>query len=121
MGVGWAWRATCLLGMLRDRSGYNPCRMRKEVLQEASWLKEQLGGEPFQAWRRDIQSAQATIAQEKARSLRQLTPEQSLQLYRALWQCAHPLFDYSQPSPLVQRVQAVFQRCLERYTSEPAG
>ncbi len=95
--------------------------MRQEASQEASRLREQLGGEPFRAWRGDIQSAQATIAQEKARSLRQLTPEQSLQLYRALWQRTHPLFDYSQPSPMVQRVQAVFQRYLEGCRGEPTG
>jgi hypothetical protein len=76
-------------------------------------LVGQLNGEQFRAWRKDMQAAQSRIEQEKAKALRQLTPEQSLQLYRALWERSHHLFDYTQPSPLVQRVQAVFRRYLE--------
>jgi len=83
-------------------------------------LVEQLNGELFRAWRQDMQAAQSQIEQEKANALRQLTPEQSLRLYHALWARSHHLFDYTKPSPLVQRVQAVFRRYLEAQKGEPS-
>jgi hypothetical protein len=79
----------------------------------AMQLSEKLDGEQVRAWLKDMRAAQSRIEQEKAKALRQLTPEQSLQLYRALWERSHHLFDYTQPSPLVQRVQEVFRRYLE--------
>lgn len=54
----------------------------------------------------------------KTAALRQLTPEESLRLYRALWERARHLFNYSQPSPMVQRVQIVFLRYLEAQQRE---
>jgi hypothetical protein len=49
-------------------------------------LVEELNGELFRAWRQAMQAAQSRIELEKARALRQLTPEQSLRLYHALWE-----------------------------------
>jgi hypothetical protein len=83
-------------------------------------LVEELNGELFRAWRQAMQAAQSRIEQEKARALRQLTPEQSLRLYHALWERSRHLFDYTKPSPLVQRVQAVFRRYLEAQQGEPS-
>jgi hypothetical protein len=83
-------------------------------------LVEELNGELFRAWRQAMQAAQSRIEQEKAKALRQLTPEQSLRFYHALWARSHHLFDYTKPSPLVQRVQAVFRRYLEAQEGEPS-
>jgi hypothetical protein len=62
-------------------------------------LVEELNGELFRAWRQAMQAAQSRIEQEKAHALRQLTPEQSLRLYHALWERSRHLFDYTKPSP----------------------
>jgi hypothetical protein len=83
-------------------------------------LVEELDGELFRAWWQAMQAAQSRIELEKARALRQLTPEQSLRLYHALWERSRHLFDYTKPSPLMQRVQAVFRRYLEAQQGEPS-
>ncbi len=66
-----------------------------------------------------MREAQKFIEQERARSLRQLTPEQSLQIYRALWARSYQQYDYNQPSPMVQRVQRVFRRYMEAQQRDP--
>ncbi len=78
-------------------------------------------GEQFRAWLTGIRQAQAVLEREKAHWLRQLTPQEPLHLYHALWGRAHHQSGYATPSPLVSRVQAVFRRYLEAPSREPTG
>jgi hypothetical protein len=47
-----------------------------------------------------MRAAQKRIEQEKTAWLRQLTPEQSLAIYHALWEAAAPHRNFEQPSTI---------------------
>jgi hypothetical protein len=86
---------------------------RRNGVQATDATQQRIDQEGLRAWLRDLRAAQSAIEREGAEALRKLTPEESLRIYRALWERSHHLFDYTQPSPLVQRVQKVFRRYLE--------
>jgi hypothetical protein len=67
-----------------------------------------------------MRTAQKRIEQEETARLRQLTPEQSLAIYHALWEAAAPHRDFEQPSIFILRLQRVFRRMREAQTRESA-
>jgi hypothetical protein len=80
----------------------------------------QVDGTQFREWLEAMRTAQKRIEQEETARLRQLTPEQSLAIYHALWEAAAPHRDFEQPSIFILRLQRVFRRMREAQTRESA-
>ena len=80
----------------------------------------QVDGTQFREWLEAMRAAQKRIEQEETARLRQLTPEQSLAIYHALWEAAAPHRDFEQPSIFILRLQRVFRRMREAQTRESA-
>jgi hypothetical protein len=80
----------------------------------------QVDGAQFREWLEAMRAAQKRLEQEKTAWLRQLTPEQSLAIYHALWEAAAPHRNFEQPSTFILRLQKVFQRMPEAQTRESA-